>query len=187
MNIIKNYKELYNWETPIVVFDLETTGLNPNKERIIEIGALRIENGVIVNSLSLLVNPGIEVPFYATKVNGITTEMLQDKISDIDGVKLFLKMIEGAVIVAHNVTFDVGFINTYLSRMNLGLLQNKLVDTVGLSRKAFPGGKKYSLGIIAERLGIEVLNAHRAEDDARVCFELYRRSIEELKSMERIL
>lgn len=186
MNIIKNYTELYNWKTPIVVFDLETTGLNPNSERIIEIGAIRIENGEVIKTLSVLVNPGIEVPFYATKVNGITTEMLKNKMSDIDGIQLFLDMICDSVIVAHNVSFDVGFINSYLKRMGSEPLNNKLVDTVQLARKAFPGGKKYSLGIIAERLGIKVLDAHRAEDDARVCYELYSRSIEELKILEKL-
>lgn len=184
MNIMKNYKELFDWDSTLLIFDLETTGLNPSKERIIEIGALRVENGEIVDTLSILVNPGIEVPFYATKVNGITTEMLKNEVSDIVGVNKFLEMTDDAIIIAHNVSFDIGFINSYLNRMGKDPLSNKLVDTVSLSRKAFPGGQKYSLGIIAKRLGIKVLDAHRAEDDTRVCFEVYRQSIEQLKNME---
>lgn len=184
MKIIGNYKELYSGTTPLVVFDLETTGLNSINDRIIEIGALRIENNIVVDKISILVNPGIEVPYYATKVNGITTKMLQDCISDVSGVKQFLKIIEGAYIIAHNVSFDVGFINAYLNRMDLKPLDNFLVDTVRLARKAFPGRKKYSLGQIARELGIEVLDSHRAEDDTRVCFELYKKSIDQLKKME---
>lgn len=182
MNIITNYKNLYSWDEPLVVFDLETTGLSAIKDRIIEIGAIKIEKGRVTDSLSMLVNPGVDVPYYSTKVNGITTEMLQGQISDLEGVKLLLEMFKNSVIIAHNVTFDIGFINAYLARENSPILDNILVDTVRLARKAFPGYKKYSLGIIAKELGIEVLNAHRAEDDARVCFELYKKSINKLNT-----
>jgi DNA polymerase III epsilon subunit family exonuclease len=185
MRIIDNYTELYNIEKPMIVFDLETTGLNPQNERIIEIGAYKIVNGEVVDKISTLVNPGIPVPYYASKVNGITTDMLEGQISDLEGVELFLDMAKDCYIVAHNVSFDVGFINSYLIRMGRDVLTNKLVDTVKLARKAFPGRKKYSLGIIAHDLGIQVLDAHRAEDDTRVCFELYKKSIEQLKNMEK--
>ncbi len=185
MRIINSYKELYKGTEPLVIFDLETTGLNFNKDRIIEIGALRVENGVVTKRISTLVNPGISVPFYATKVNGITTEMLQGSKSDIDGVKEFIDITQDAFIVAHNVSFDMGFINSYLVRMGLEPLDNFLIDTVRLARKAFPGRKKYSLGIIANDLGIEVLDSHRAEDDTRVCYELYQKSIDQLIAAER--
>lgn len=184
MNIIKNYKELLENKSPIVVFDLETTGLNPEKEKIIEIGAIKIDNGEVIDSLSILVNPGIEVPYYATKVNGITTKMLQGAISDEEGVLSLIDMMENSIIIAHNVSFDVGFVNKYLERMGKKPLPNKLVDTVRLARKVFPGYKKYSLGIIAKELGIEVRDAHRAEDDTRVCYELYSKCIDNIKLME---
>lgn len=185
MNILKNYRELFDNNVPLIIFDLETTGLNKESERIIEIGAIKVVNGVIVETLSTLVNPGIEVPYYATKVNGITTQMLQGSISDIEGVNKFIKMSKDCVIIAHNVSFDVGFINAYLSRTGKNDLNNKLVDTVRLARKAFPGHAKYSLGIIANILDIKVLNAHRAEDDARVCYELYEKCITKLKLLEK--
>ncbi|QEN06228.1 3'-5' exonuclease [Thiospirochaeta perfilievii] len=186
MLILNNYKELYNTKKEIVVFDLETTGLNPKSERIIEIGALKIRDNEIVDRLSMLVNPGIPVPFYSTKVNGITTDMLIGCISDIEGVKQFIEFSKNCIIVAHNISFDIGFINSYLERANTPILENMLVDTVRLARKAFPGEKKYSLGIIASRLNIDVLNAHRAEDDARVCYELYTMCINKLKNTEMI-
>lgn len=184
MKIIGNYKELYDNNKPLVVFDLETTGLNTEKDRIIEIGALRIENGIVVKKISTLLNPGIPVPYYATKVNGITTDMLQSQPNDIDGVKEFCDMLDDSYIIAHNISFDIGFINSYLSRMGRDTIKNNLVDTVRLARKAFPGRKKYSLGEIAKNLGIDVFDAHRAEDDTRVCYELYKKSINELIRME---
>lgn len=184
MKIISNYKELYDNNSTLVVFDLETTGLNSNNDRIIEIGAVRIENGSVVKKISTLVYPGIPVPYYATKVNGITTEMLEGKPRDIDVVMEFYSMIEGAYLVAHNISFDVGFINSYLLRMGFDKVENPLIDTVRLARKAFPGRKKYSLGMIAKDLGIDVRDAHRAEDDTRVCYELYKKSIKELAGLE---
>lgn len=185
MNIIKNYNELLETKTPLLIFDLETTGLNRGNDRIIEIGAIKVQNGVIVDTLSILVNPGIEVPYYATKVNGITTEMLTGAISDTKGVIKLIEMTKDCIVIAHNVSFDVGFINEYLKRMGLNILENRFVDTVRLARKAFPGHAKYSLGIIAKNLNIKILNAHRAADDARVCFELYQKCITKLKDVEK--
>ncbi|MGL1891941.1 MAG: 3'-5' exonuclease [Spirochaetaceae bacterium] len=180
MNIINNYKDLYTNKQSLLIFDLETTGLSPINDRIIEIGAIRVENNKVTQSLSILVNPGIPVPYYSTKVNGITDDMLDGAITDTEGVEKFLEMTKNCYIVAHNVSFDVGFINSYLIRMGKKELTNKLVDTVRLARKAFPGRKKYSLGIIANDLGIKVLDAHRAEDDTRVCYELYKKSMDQL-------
>lgn len=181
MKILNNYSELFNTDKSLIIFDLETTGLSSENDRIIEIGALKIHNGVIKNSLSMLVNPGMKIPYYATKVNGITDEMVRNQISDEHGINHLLEMIDhDSYIVAHNVKFDMGFVNAYLQRRGNDPLSNSLVDTVRLARKAFPGKRKYSLGIIAKELGIEVKDAHRAEDDTRVCFELYKKSITKL-------
>ena len=159
--------------------------MSSQKDRIIEIGAIKVINNHIVDSLSILVNPGIPVPYYATKVNGITSEMLENEISDIEGIKKFMELVtDDCYIVAHNVNFDIGFINAYLIRLGQDSLKNKLVDTIHLAKKAFPGRNKYSLGIIANELGIDVMNAHRAEDDTRVCYELYTKSINKLIQLE---
>ncbi|OQY36418.1 MAG: hypothetical protein B6229_10145 [Spirochaetaceae bacterium 4572_7] len=180
MIVINDYLELHNTAECLVVFDLETTGLSAANDRIIEIGAFKIKDGTIIDKLSILVNPHVPVPYYATKVNGITTDMLVGAISDIEGVNKFVTFAKNSIIIAHNVNFDTGFINAYLNRLNRPQLKNRVVDTVKLARKAFPGRKKYSLGIVAGDLGIDVLNAHRAEDDARVCYELYVKCIDQL-------
>lgn len=180
MNIINSYNEIISHNT-VVIFDLETTGLNRSKDRIIEIGAIKVVNGRITDKLSMLVNPGIPVPYYATKVNGITNAMLEGKTGDNDGVRAFYEFAKDALLVAHNISFDLGFINEYLLRLELPLLNNRVVDTVRLARKAFPGKPKYKLEIIAKELGISVENAHRADDDARVCYELFVKSLEELR------
>ncbi|MBN2618726.1 MAG: 3'-5' exonuclease [Spirochaetales bacterium] len=183
--IINNYKELFCNKLPLVVFDLETTGLNANTDRIIELAALRIENEEITSSISTLVNPGIEVPYYATKVNGITTNMLTGQVSDTEIVIKFNEICRNAIIIAHNVNFDIGFINASLNRLNMAQLNNQLVDTVRLARKAFPGLKNYKLGSLAQDLNIEVYSSHRAEDDTRVCYEIFNKCLNKLKSLEK--
>lgn len=185
MHIINNYRELLDSDKPLLFFDLETTGLSRDRDRIIEIGAIKVTDGIITDEIDCLVNPGIPVPYYATKVNGITSKMLEDKESDIHGVKKFISLATDSIVIAHNISFDAGFINSYLSRMNMPDLNNRLVDTVRFARKAFPNRKKYSLGEIALDLGIEVKQAHRAKDDARVCYELFVKCLEQIKSQEK--
>lgn len=181
MKIINNYVELYNNDKNLVFFDLETTGLNSNNDRIIEIGAIKVKDGKIIETYGTLVNPGMKIPYYATKVNGITDSMVANEKKDTHGVKELLKLIDkDSYIVAHNVKFDIGFINAYLVRDGKDPLSNLMIDTVRLARKAFPGKKKYSLGVIAAELGIEVKDAHRAVDDTRVCYELYNKAISKL-------
>lgn len=181
MKIISDYSVLFNQSLEFVVVDLETTGLNKNNDRIIEIGAIKYRDGEVIDRMATLIDPGVPVPPAASAVNGIRTSMLKGKPSDKDIIKEFLTFSQGAVIVAHNASFDVGFINSGLMRMEMLPLENIIVDTVRMARKAFPGRKKYSQVHIAAELGIEVKNAHRAEDDARVCLELFTKCLNELK------
>lgn len=181
MEIISNYKELFNINQSLVFLDLETTGLNPVNDKIIEIGAIKVENNKVIGKISELLNPGCKIPFYATRVNGITDNMVKDMRPSLDGVNDFIELLDkDSIIVAHNVKFDIGFINNYLMESGREVLKNRMVDTVRLSRKAFPGKKKYSLGMVAGYLDIEVKSAHRAYDDTRVCYEIYEKCIQEL-------
>lgn len=181
MEIISNYKELYNTSSSLIFLDLETTGLNPVNDQIIEIGAIKVVNGEIVDKISELLNPGCKIPFYATRVNGITDSMVSDKRDSLEGVNDFISLVDpDSIIIAHNVKFDIGFINNYLIESGKKPLNNRMVDTVRMARKAFPGRKKYSLGMVAEHLNIEVKSAHRAYDDTRVCYEIYLQCINEL-------
>ena len=184
MNIINNYMQLININKPIVFFDLETTGLNKINDRIIEIGAIKIINKKIADKLSILLDPGISIPYYSTKIHGITDDMVFNCPTDNEGVKSLLKLLNGCIIVAHNVSFDVGFINSYLERFGYNPLDNILVDTVKFARKMFPGFKKYALGNLANELNIDSGKAHRAFDDTFVCYQIYKKCYEKLINVE---
>lgn len=152
-----------------VAFDLETTGLDPHLDRIVEIGAVKFDNKGPIAWFSTLINPGIPMPAEAGRVNGISDEMLAGKPFLDDVFADFLLFIRGAVLAAHNVPFDSGFINEKLDKP----LQNPMADTLVFSRELFPSFKSHSLQNLALSLGIDSQDAHRARDDARLCMEIF--------------
>lgn len=158
--------------------DTETTGLKPDEERIIEIGAVKFDSSGVLDSFSTLVNPRILIPHFCQELTGITNKMVfgQKEFKEIAGD--FLSFLgENTIIIAHNAQFDLRFINAELERMNHEILPNKAVDTLSFSRWAYPENEHWTLQFLAKQLEIEVKSAHRAEDDARVCMELFLRCI----------
>ncbi|MDR1747653.1 MAG: 3'-5' exonuclease [Spirochaetaceae bacterium] len=155
------------------VFDTETTGLDPATERIVEIGALRFDRHGIISRFTVLINPQKPMPQEAAKINGITDELLRGKPAIAEVLPDFLSFIGKTPLVAHNAPFDISFLNAELSRCGFTSIDNRLIDTLALSKKTFPQLGKYSLPFLASHFGIESGNAHRAEDDARVCMELF--------------
>jgi DNA polymerase-3 subunit epsilon len=164
-----------------VAFDLETTGLDPRLDKIVEIGAVKFDRSGIIARFSTLINPGIPMPPEAGKVNNITDEMLAKKPSLDDVLPDFIHFIRGAILAAHNAAFDCGFINEKLREWQTSpfpSLPNRVVDTLAVSREKFPGLGSYSLQKLAAELGIPSRDAHRAEDDARLCMEILLRCVE---------
>lgn len=199
-----------------VVFDLETTGLEPKKERIVEIGAIKFDQRGPIGRFSVLVNPGVPMPPEASKINGITDTMLMGKPSLDEVLPDFVRFIADTVIIAHNAPFDCSFIDAALAERYerdhkskqedkaqgslladnpetsegnapvrretwvppFAALPNRVVDTRIFAKDMFPGRWKYSLQELAKYFGIEALDAHRAEDDARVCMELFLKCVE---------
>ena len=152
-----------------VAFDLETTGLDPKQDRIVEIGAAKFDKKGLVARFSALINPGIPMPHEAGKVNGISDEMLKGKPAVGEVLPDFLGFIENSILAAHNAPFDCGFVNAHCD------LPNHIADTLVFSREAFPGLRSYSLQNLAAELDIPARNAHRAEDDALLCMEIFLR------------
>ena len=148
-----------------VVFDLETTGFSPVRNRIIEIGAVKVEGGEITDRFSTFVNPEKPIPPRITKVTSITDEMVMDAPTIETVLPRFMEFIGGAVLVGHNVSFDVGFIaeNARLQGLNDSFTA---IDTMGLSRVFFPNERKHTLDATAVRLGVSLEHHHRAVDDA---------------------
>ncbi|MCC8140965.1 MAG: PolC-type DNA polymerase III [Lachnospiraceae bacterium] len=148
-----------------VVFDLETTGLSPDKNKVIEIGAVRIENGEIIDRFSSFVNPKEPIPFEISELTGIHDEMILNAPAIQDALPEFIKFSKGAVMVAHNADFDMSFIKKGCERLGLPC-EKTVLDTVSLARILMPQLKRYKLESVAKALHIPLDQHHRAVDDA---------------------
>lgn len=176
----QDYESLQNPDLVIVAFDLETTGLSPQLDRIVEIGAVKCIDGREVAKFGILVNPEMSMPPGASAVNGITDAMLAGQPTIREVLPDFLRFVGDGVLVAHNAAFDLGFIRSAMGRLGLGQLPNDFVDTQVMARKAYPGRPNYKLQSLALDLGVRALEAHRAEDDARVCLEVFQACLKKL-------
>ena len=163
-----------------IVFDIETTGFSSIRDKIIEIGAVKVVNGEIVDRFSTFVNPERPIPFEITSLTGITDEMVMDSPNIETVLPQFLAFVGDGVLVAHNAGFDVGFIGQ--NCRDLGLDDRFVyVDTVALARVLLPTLSKYKLNIVAKALNISLENHHRAVDDAGATAEIFVKFVEMLK------
>jgi len=179
---IKSYAE----GAVFTAFDIETTGLDPKRDRIVEIGAVKFDRRGVIAHFSTLIDPGIPMPAEAEKVNNISDKMLAGKPSLEEVFPDFLLFIASTALIAHSAPFDCGFINENLKIYHekpgtwvppYPCLPNPIVDTLVFSREVFPGRRSYSLQNLAADLGISALDAHRAQDDARLCMEIFLRCL----------
>ncbi len=170
-------------EVTFTAFDFETTGLHAGLDRIVEVGAVRFKGAQVLDELSSLVNPGTEISEDALSVSGITNDMVSQAPSISEVLPRFLKLCEGTVIVAHNASFDLGFLRAALQEAGLPEVENRVVDTHALAQRAFPRQKSYGLQSLVEMLGLPENNAHRALDDARQCKRLFEACCRELAFM----
>jgi len=166
-----------SYHRPLVFLDIETTGAIARTSRITEIGAIRVENGKVVKEFRQLVNPEQPVPPFISRMTGIHDEMLWDApIFQViaDQLEVFL---DGALFIAHNVTFDYGFIKAEFERMGQRFSMDRAC-TVRLSRRLHPEHRSHRLDLIIERMSVEVLNRHRAYDDAEVLWKFFQEEYE---------
>ena len=163
-----------------VIFDIETTGLSAINDSITEIGAIKVEDGEVIDEFSQLVNPNRPIPEFITKLTGITDEMVKDK-PYIDKVSPeFYDFINGSVLIAHNASFDIGFIRENFKKVNLEL-NNPILDTLELSRAVFPNLKNHKLNTLSKHLDINLENHHRAVDDAKATKDIFLKVMDLLK------
>ena len=148
-----------------VVFDIETTGFSPTKNRIIEIGAVKIVKGEVTETFSEFVNPGIPIPYRITKLTSITDEMVKDAMPIEVILPKFLEFARGTVLVAHNAGFDTSFIKANCERLGYEY-DFSCVDTLGLSRAFLTKLHKFTLDSICKELNVPLEHHHRAVDDA---------------------
>ena len=163
-----------------VVFDIETTGFSPVNNKIIEIGAVKVTNGEIVDRFSTFVNPEVPIPFEIEKLTSINDSMVMEADTIETVLPQFMEFIDGTILVAHNANFDVSFIRENCKRQDIDF-DYTYVDTVAIARTLLTGQAKYTLDAVAKTLGISLDNHHRAVDDAECTAEIFVKFIAMLK------
>ena len=163
-----------------VVFDLETTGFSPETNKIIEIGAVKVQNGAIVDRFSTFVNPEVPIPFRIEQLTSIRDDMVIDAPVIEDILPKFMEFCKGCIMVAHNADFDMSFIKKNCMRQGIEC-NPTIVDTVGLARVLLSNLNRFKLDTVAKALGVSLDNHHRAVDDAACTAEIFVKFIEMLE------
>lgn len=161
-------------ETSFVVFDLETTGAKAPPCRITEIGAYKVENCELVGEFHTLVNPEVPIPPFITSLTGISDDMVRDAPRFCEVVDDFLRFIGESVLVAHNSPFDLGFLNHEIGLVHEECrVGNPALCTVQLSRRLLPDIENHKLKTVASYYSVDLINHHRASDDARATAKIF--------------
>lgn len=155
-----------------ICFDIETTGLSANRDKITEIGAVKVVNGEITDTFSTFVNPGMPIPAKITELTGITDAMVKDAPSQSEAVTAFLEFAGDSVLVAHNASFDTSFIRKACENMNREYNYTS-IDTVAISRAILTDIKNCKLDTVAKYLRLGDFNHHRATDDAEMLARIF--------------
>lgn len=158
-----------------VVFDLETTGLSPSEDDIIEISAIKVKKQIPVAEFSTLVNPGTHIPAGATRINGITDEMVREAPGLKEVLTDFLVFAEGEILVGHNIqSFDLPFLYHAAEKLLSREIPNDYIDTLYMAKAVLPQLGRYRLTDLANYFQISIQGAHRALNDCTMnqkCFE----------------
>ena len=163
-----------------VVFDTETTGFSPTTDRIVEVGAVKFRNGEVIEEKSWLINPGRDIPYWATKVHEITDDMVKDKPTFKDIYPEFQKFIAGSVLMAHNAKFDISFVKAEIKRTGCELPPNLVIDSLSLFRKWYPKSTSHSVEAVARAADVKTDTLHRASADSMYVFLIFDKSVKEL-------
>lgn len=159
-----------------VCLDLETTGLSARYDRVIEFGAVKIQNNLNVGNIDILINPGVKLASGTKALTHITDEMLANQPSFKEVWPKIKEFIGDAIIVTHNTVFDISFLNGELERMGLDVIRNPVIDTLSLSRYMFSDAKSHTLSALSKRLELDIYDddkAHRADFDAKVLGDVW--------------
>ena len=171
-------------DSPFVVFDIESTGLDKNKCKVIEIGAVKVENGKITDRWSTFVNPGVKIPRNITDLTSITDSMVKDALTFEEQIDDFIKFCEGSVMVAHNANFDMGFMKE--ESKNCGRsFDLPYLDTMVLARCMYKELPNHRLATLCKHLGVINAHHHRAVDDAEATAQAFVKMLDALKKNEK--
>ncbi len=163
----------------LIVFDLETTGLRPSEDLILEIGAVRIEDGEVAQTFHRLIDPKIQIPYRIQQLTGITQAMAEEQGTDgREALQEFIAFCPDVPILGHNIRFDYSFVKHKATRIGLEY-EKEAIDTLQIARKALPELPSKSLDALCRHYHIEQKQAHRALDDAMNTWFLYQKLREE--------
>ncbi|MBE5945595.1 MAG: PolC-type DNA polymerase III [Lachnospiraceae bacterium] len=167
-------------DSEYVVFDIETTGLSPRFNKIIEIGAVRVKDGKIKDTYSRFVNPEVPIPYSITKLTSINDNMVLEAPTIEEVLPEFLDYVGDAILVAHNASFDTGFIKEFAIRQGLAF-DYTIVDTMTLAHILIPELGKYTLDRLCKQFNVSLENHHRACDDAAATAEIFVKMLKMIK------
>jgi DNA polymerase III epsilon subunit family exonuclease len=169
---------------PFTIFDLETTGMSPTRDRIVEIAAIHVDRDGAQSRFSSLVNPCVSIPYQASKVHHITDDMVSSEPTFYEVANRFHDFARGSTLVAHNARFDLSFLQESLARTGHQLWKGKTLDSIPLIKRAYPGLRSYSLGYLKQHFGLglggEDEQAHRAYVDVEWTLEIFEMTMKTL-------
>ena len=153
-------------EGTYVVFDVETTGLSAVYDTIIELAAVKMYKGNVIESFDEFIDPGHPLSRTTIDLTGITDEMVRGSKSEEEVLRLFLEFSKDSILVAHNAAFDMGFLNTSYAKYGIPEATNPVIDTLELARYLYPQFKRFGLGVLSKKFGVSLEQHHRAIYDA---------------------
>ncbi|MEI7851087.1 MAG: 3'-5' exonuclease [Kiritimatiellales bacterium] len=172
-------------DTLFTAFDTETTGFSPKNDRLIEIGAVKFRgNGEVLAVTNWLINPGMPVPFYATEVNGITTEMVTNAPVFAAVWPEFAAFCQDSILLAHNAAFDTGFLRAELERAGIQPPALPVADTLPLFRRWFPQAQSHSLESLSLALGVQGETCHRTRADTFYLMNIFNAGMKSRPDMQ---
>lgn len=182
-----NVMSLLPPELRILAVDVETTGLSPSRDRLVEIAAVIWQDGREVDAFDALVNPGCAIPHAAMRVHGITDAMVREK-PPVDAVlPAFLAFCQADLVIAHNARFDMAFLREACLRAGLTPLALPVHDTCAISRQLLPMSPSHSLESMKRVLGVGAGQQHRALQDARDCLAVFLKLLERGYVLQRVV
>ncbi|WP_338971279.1 PolC-type DNA polymerase III [Spiroplasma endosymbiont of Panorpa germanica] len=182
--LVKNDSNKKLNEHEFVFFDLETTGLSPEYDEIIEFGAVvYVPKTGVSTKIDILIKPSRPLSAFTTELTGITDEMLENKPSIEEVFEKIYSIIENRILVAHNANFDINFLKAWSKKLGYGPIENTAIDTLTIARSFYPKMKNHRLGTIAKAVGVlyDERVAHRGDYDAEVLKAVYDRIVIEVK------